>query len=226
MSASDGHPWDVERQWQHDLGVAEGVESLTDEAVSQWRELGDRLSDVEPGEDVCMDGLDAVAGGEDTDTDSVDIDVDVPAGSEAAQLLEKLESVTGWSLEEWLQEYGTRGNNQVWHVPAWLAEENYMPLHDSELGTLVLGSPHHETDAAIKFDDGVEVLMVETTERCEYRERGRVRVAWQDLLYKEMDSWQDAVESCVGDDDMSSSWTWRYVQTGQYWPFSQITRIY
>lgn len=64
MSAADGHPSDVDRQWWHDLGVAEDVESLTDEAVAQWRELGDRLSDVEPSEDVCMDGLDTVNGGD------------------------------------------------------------------------------------------------------------------------------------------------------------------
>ena len=223
----------VERQWWHDLGVAEGIDHLQDPEIAAVRREPFE-NDVCPdcgSEDLSAQGdLPRAACGscgavsdpdELTDTPAVG-ELDVPEGSEVEQLLEKLERVSGWSLAEWLEDYDPVDSTQVWHVPAWLADSNHLPLHDEELGTIIMGSPHRQTDDAIKFDNGVKVLVLTTKER-HPRQNGHADV--HERVFYEFGEWESQVQSCVGDENMSFCWTWRYEMDGTYWPFSQIHRI-
>lgn len=234
MIASGEHPSDVDRQWLHDLGVAEGIDHLQDPEITAmrrgayWDDACPRCGVEELTEH--LDGPDAMCECCDTVSEPSDLtgapacvtDLDVDSGSDTAQLVGKLESVTGWPFWEWMDELNTRSEAQAWHVPVWLAEKKHLPLHDPELGTILVGYPHRETDKAVTFNSGVYVLSLLKHDR--QPAGGRGGDTRRDR-YRDIDTWEQQVRSCVNGESLWSEWDWEYLQDSQYWPYSQMTRI-
>ncbi|WP_277554890.1 hypothetical protein [Halobaculum limi] len=146
-------------------------------------------------------------------------------GSDAEALLDKLEDVTGYSLDEWLDEMNAGDGAQVWHVPAWLASSNHAPVQDSELGSIIIGVPHRETEKAVKFDNWVTVLVLHRKRRVEHVSGGRKMTNYQEWDVEEIDKWESAVQECVGEDDEWQSFCPKRVRSSDFWPYSEMTRI-
>jgi hypothetical protein len=145
--------------------------------------------------------------------------------SEGERLLDLIKDVSGKSFGAWLDALGVHEDAEVWHVPAWLAQKNGFDTHDSSLGLLIVGRRHRTTDKAVKFDNNVGVFGLKTTRHHEYTENGRVRDAWTEDHVVPIGEWQQTVQECVGEDELSSQWLMKRITTDTYWPLSQCTEL-
>lgn len=225
----------VDRRWWHDLGVAEDIDHLQDPEIAAVRRqpFEDAVCPDCGAEDLTAQGdlpraacgsCGAVSGPDElTGAPSCVDELGVQPGSDTAQLVEKLERVTGRSIDEWLEHFEATETIQVWHVPLEQAEAHYLPLHDPELGTIMVGYPRHETGDSVKFNRAVYILSLHTTERHPSLGPGH---NWQERWFTDIESWEAKVQWCVGVENRSFRWDWDHLMDSHaYWPFSEMHRV-